>query len=86
MADNSHNSLDKRVRDTNEMIAAERLLLKGTTVNALAEALSVSTGQARRIIRALKALGCEITDDFEPGTRDAAVYKMRATTRRYSAR
>lgn len=81
MADTGHNSLDKRIRDVRELQQAELLLLKGTTINALAEALGCSKEQARRIVRALKSLDCEISDDFVLGMREAAVYKMTAASR-----
>jgi DNA-binding Lrp family transcriptional regulator len=81
MADAGHNSMDKRIRDVRELQQAELMLLKGTTINALAEAIGCSKEQARRLVRALKALGCEITDNFVLGMREAAAYKMTASTR-----
>jgi DNA-binding Lrp family transcriptional regulator len=84
MADTGHNSMDKRIRDTRELQQAEAMLLTGTTINALAESIGCSKEQARRIVRAMKELGCEIADNFVPGTREAAVYKMAASSRLFA--
>ena len=85
MADASHNSLSKRIREFNELERVQSMLLQGTTINAIAEALGCSKEQARRIIRAMKEMGWKIADDFTLGTREPTVYKLKAADCRIKA-
>jgi predicted DNA-binding transcriptional regulator YafY len=82
MTDNSHNSMGKLINQIQQLRQAEVLLLKGTTVAELAGTLGCSTKQARRIIAAMRELGCPVTDDFVAGMREAATYKLAASGRR----
>ena len=85
MTDSSHNSLDKRIREFNELERVQSMLLQGTTINAIAEALGCSKEQARRIVRAMREMGWKITDDFTLGTREPTVYKLKASDCRIKA-
>ena len=82
MVDNSRNSLAKLVSQVQQLQQVEQMLSQadGTTVAAIAEAVSCSPRHARRLIGALKALGCTVTDDFVVGTCDAATFKLKKGT------
>ena len=84
MTDSSHNTLDRLIGQVKQLQTAEAMLLKGTTVAELADALSCSTKQVRRIIGVLKALGCDVTDDFTLGMREAATFKLAASGRLFA--
>ena len=84
MTGSSHNTLDRLISQVQQLQTAEAMLLKGTTVAELADAMKCSTKQARRIIGVLKSLGCNVTDDFELGSREAATFKMTAASRLFA--
>ena len=79
MVDDSRNSLAKLVSQVQQLQTVERMLSQadGTTVAAIAETVGCSPRHARRLIGALKQLGCTVTDDFVVGTHDAATFKLR---------
>ncbi len=82
MVDNSRNSLAKLVSQVQQLQTVERMLAQsdGTTVASIAAAVGCTPRHARRLIGALKELGCSVTDDFVVGTREAATFKLKKAT------
>lgn len=79
MTDNSRNSLAKLISQVKQLQLVEQLLSRseGATVDDISQQAGCSTRHARRLIGALKELGCTIADDFVLGTRDAATFRMK---------
>ena len=59
----------------------ESMLIAGATVYDMAEELTVSTRQVRRMLNHLRELGVDVRSNYTPGNRGAAVMTARKSTR-----
>ncbi len=59
----------------------EQLLISGSSVGVIADAIGVSDRQARRHINDLKSLGVQISSGYVPGDREPAIHRAKKSTR-----
>ena len=64
-----------------QLQTVESMLIAGSTVNAMAEELAVSTRQIRRMLNHLRELGVDVQSNHIPGNREAAVMTAKKATR-----